>query len=248
MKSKKHKRKTNRVVIVASDAADAGVRHLRLSHWVFQILMVVFCIGVGYVIGRIIYEEQYKSSVWELANQRIEDIQAATADLQEKLSAAETEKLDLQSEVIALNSKIDLLSDTVNQKTEEVNALEENIRQQSIPSIFPMTGSASIEEITEGEPTCILNGTAENVIVAAATGVVTEVGEDADYGGRVVLDHGNGYVTIYRNRGKSLVKAGDTVAQGGALFYISSDNTRLGYQIQQDGGYINPMQLIDISG
>ncbi len=79
-------------------------------------------------------------------------------------------------------------------------------------------------------------------------GVVTEVGEDADYGSRVVLDHGNGYVTIYRNKGNCLVKVGDTVAQGGALYYIGSDNTKLGYQIQQDGTYISPMQLIDISG
>ncbi len=86
------------------------------------------------------------------------------------------------------------------------------------------------------------------MVVAAATGVVTEVGEDADYGSRVVLDHGNGYVTIYRNKGNCLVKVGDTVAQGGALYYIGSDNTKLGYQIQQDGTYISPMQLIDISG
>lgn len=248
MKSKKHKRKTNRVVIVASDAADAGVRHLRLSHWVFQILKFVFYVALGYVIGRIIYEVQYKAEVWDIANQKIEEVQVVAEELQEKLSVAEAEKVNMQSEVIALNSKIDLLSDTVNQKTEEVNVLEEKIRQQSIPSFFPMTGSASIEEITEGEPTCILNGTAETVVVATATGVVTEVGEDTDYGGRVVLDHGNGYVTIYRNRGKSLVKVGDTVAQGGALYYISSDNTKLGYQVQQDGVYINPMQLFDISG
>lgn len=248
MKSKKHKRKTNRVVIVASDAADAGVRHLRLTHWVFQILKLVFYVALGYVIGRIIYEVQYKAEVWDIANQKIEEIQVTAEELQEQLSAAEAEKVKMQSEVIALNSKIDLLSDTVNQKTEEVNALEEKIRQQSIPSFFPMTGSASIEEITEGEPTCILNGTAETVVVATATGVVTEVGEDTDYGGRVVLDHGNGYVTIYRNSGKSLVKVGDTVAQGGALYYITSENTKLGYQVQQDGVYINPMQLFDISG
>lgn len=248
MKTKKHKRKTNRVVIIASDAADAGVRHLRFSHWVFRVLVVVFCVAVGYVVGRILYEEQYKSKVWEIANQRIAEAQAANEEMQEKLAAAEAGSLDMQSQVIALNSKIDLLSDTVNQKTEEMNALAEKIQQQGIPSRFPMTGSASIEEITEGEPACILNGTEGTVVVAAATGVVTEVGEDADYGSRVVLDHGNGYVTIYRNKGDCLVKAGDTVAQGGALYYIGSDNTRLGYQIQQDGTYISPMQLIDISG
>lgn len=248
MKTKKHKRKTNHVVIVASDAVDVGVRHLRLNHWAFRILEGIICVAVGYVIGIVIYGEQYRSGVWDAANQKIAEAETANQEFQEQLSAAESENLDMQSQVIALNSKIDLLSDTVNQKTEEVNALAEEIRQQSIPSHFPMTSSASIDEITEGEPACILNGTAENMVVAAATGVVTEVGEDTDYGGRVVLDHGNGYVTIYRNQGKCLVKVGDTVAQGGALYYIGSDNTRLGYQIQQDGVYINPMQLIDISG
>lgn len=248
MKTKKHKRKTNHVVIVASDAVDTRVRHLRLNHWVSQILKGVFCVAVGYVIGLIIYGEQYRSKVRDIADQRIAEVQAANQEFQEQLSAAESENLDMQSQVIALNSKIDLLSDTVNQKTEEVNALKEESLQQSIPSHFPMTSSASIEEITEGEPACILNGTEETVVIAAATGVVTEVGEDTDYGGRVVLDHGNGYVTIYRNKGKCLVKVGDTVPQGGALYYIGSDNTRLGYQIQQDGVYINPMQLIDISG
>ena len=248
MKTKKHKRKTNHVVIVASDAADAGVRHLRLNHWVFRILSAVFCIIVGCVLGIVIYGGQYRAEVRENANEKIAGVQAANQELQEQLAAVESENLDMQSQVIALNSKIDLLSDTVNQKTEEVNALEEELRRQNIPSHFPMTSSASIEEITEGELACVLNGTEGAVVVAAATGVVTEVGEDTDYGVRVVLDHGNGYVTIYRNKGKSLVKIGDTVTQGGALYYIGSDNTKLGYQIQQDGVYINPMQLIDISG
>lgn len=248
MESKRHKRKTNRVVIVASDAVDAGVRHLRLNYWAFQILKTAFCIAVGCVLGRVIFEEQYKSRVRELAEEKIAEIQVVNEELQEKLEAAEAEKLDMQSEVIVLNNKIDLLSDTVNQKTEEVNALAERIEKQSIPSWFPMTGSASIEEITEGEPTCILNGTEGTTVRAAATGVVTEVGEDTDYGCRVVVDHGNGYVTVYRNKGECMVKEGDTVVQGGALFYIGAGNTRLGYQIQMDGVFINPMQLIEISG
>lgn len=248
MRTKKHKRKTNHVVIVTSDAVDGRVRHLRLNHWVSQILVVVSCVAIGYIVGRIIYEEQYKSRIWELANHRIEAVQAANEELQESLSAAEAERVDMQSEVIALNGKIDLLSDTVNQKTEEVNALKETIERQSVPSCFPLTGSASIVEITDEDPTCILNGTEGTAVVATATGVVTEVGEDTDYGNRVVVEHGNGYVTIYRNKGECMVKVGDTVVQKSALFYIGSGNTRLGYQIQQDGVYINPVQMMDISG
>ncbi len=248
MRTKKHKRKTNHMVIVTSDAVDGQVRHLRFNHWVTQILMVIFCVVIGYVAGLIIYGEQYKSRIWDTANRRIEEIQAENEQLQEQLTAAESEKMDIQSEVIALTSKIDLLSDTVNQKTEEMDALKQTIEGQGIPSCFPLTGSASIVEITEEEPTCILNSTEGTAVVATATGVVTEVGEDTDYGNRVVVDHGNGYVTIYRNKGECMVKVGDTVVQKSALFYIGSGNTRLGYQIQQDGAYINPIQMMDISG
>lgn len=248
METRRHKRKTNRVVIVASDAADMGVRHVRLNQQIIWALVIVLCVGIGYIIGRILFEEQYREQVWESANKRIAEVQELNRQLQEELDAAETRRLELESEIIALNSKIDILSDTVNQKTENENTLKEQMVQQSTPSLFPTTGSASIEEITEGEPVCILNGTEGSTVIAAASGVVTAVEEDPDYGNKVTIDHGNGYVTIYRNKGECLVKAGDTVVQKTTLFIIGSSNTKLSYQIQRDGEFINPMQMIEIPG
>lgn len=245
---KKHKRKKNHVVIVTSDAVDAGVRQFRLNHLVVQILIVVFCVVIGYVVGRIIYEEQYKAKIWEVANEKIAEAQAANEQMQDKLLAAEAEKRDLESEIAALNSKIEILSDTVNQKTELENTLKAQLDKQSTPSLFPLTGSASISEITEGDPACIFDGTDGTTVVATAGGTVTEIADDEEYGHRVVVDHGNGYVTIYRNKGDCLVKTGDTVAQGTTLFVIGSSNTKLCYQIQLDGTYINPMQMMEISG
>lgn len=248
MKTRKHKRKNNHVVILTSDAVDAGVHQFRLNHLAVWILVVTVCVVIGYVVGRIIYEEQYKAQIWETANEKIAEAQIANEKLQEELLAAEAEKQELESEIVDLNNKIYLLSDTVNQKTELENELRKQLEQQSIPTLFPLTGSASVEEITEGEPSCIFNGTEGTTVVATAGGTVTEIAEDPDYGSRVVVDHGNGYVTVYRNKGECMVKAGDAVAQGTTLFIISSSNTRLGYQIQLDGVYINPMQMIEISG
>lgn len=248
MRTKKHKRKTNHVVIVASDAVDTGVRQIRLNQKVIWVLVIVLCVGIGWVLGFILYGEQYKALIWESANKKIMEAQETNRQLQEELEAAETRRLELEGEIIALNGKIDILSDTVNQKTEAENSLKEQMVQQSTPSLYPMTGSASIEEITEGEPACILNGTEGTTVVAAANGVVAAVEEDPDYGNRVTVDHGNGYVTIYRNKGECLVKAGDTVVQRTTLFVIGNGNTKLSYQIQKDGEFINPMQMIEISG
>ena len=248
MKTRRHKRKTNRVVIVASDAVDTGTRQIRLNQYIVWILVVVLCVGIGYVLGSILYEEQYKVQVRDNANKKIMEVQELNRQLQEELEAAEAQRLDLESEIIALNSKIDILSDTVNLKTEAENILKEQMLQQSTPSLYPMTGSASIEEITEGDPACILNGTEGTTVVAAAGGVVTAVEEDPDYGNRVTVDHGNGYLTIYCNKGECLVKTGDTVVQKSTLFVIGSDNTKLRYQIQMDGVFISPMQMIETSG
>ena len=44
------------------------------------------------------------------------------------------------------------------------------------------------------------------------------------------------------------VNVGDSVVQGTTLFVIGEDNADLGYQMQKDGSYINPMDMLAISG
>lgn len=74
------------------------------------------------------------------------------------------------------------------------------------------------------------------------------INDDEIYGHSVWVDHGNGYVTIYRNKGDTTVNVGDSVVQGTTLFVIGEDNADLGYQMQKDGSYINPMDMLAISG
>ena len=64
----------------------------------------------------------------------------------------------------------------------------------------------------------------------------------------VVLDHGNGYQSVYRNNGTALVKNGETLGKGYIIFSLGDDNQELGYQIMQNDQYIDPMTLIDING
>ena len=57
-----------------------------------------------------------------------------------------------------------------------------------------------------------------------------------------------GYTTIYRNQGSVKVKQGEAVTQGTTLFLITDDSSKLGYQMMKDGVYVNPMDMLDISG
>lgn len=241
MERKKHKRKTNHVVIVTSDAVNANVKQYRIKPWLLQTAVIVLSVLLGAFIGYFIYEEKIWVGTWQTANQK-------NSELTDKITLLEEENTRLKGEAEDYLWKIEVLSDTVAQKTQSESELSEELAKQSTPSEFPLTGSASMEEVTEGDPMCIFTASEGIMVVATASGTVSAVNDDGEYGHNVWIDHGNGYMTVYRNKGDVMVKQGDSVVQGTTLFLIGEDNTRLGYQMMKDGTYISPMEMLAISG
>lgn len=244
MQCKKHKRKTNHVVIVTSDAVDANVKQFRIKPWMLHIVIGVLCVIIGALIGCLVYEEQ----LWQVATGRNRELQAAMSILEDEKKVLEGEKSALMLEIEGLNEQILILSETVNQKVQSEAELLATLESQHMPTGFPLTGSASMTEATEGNPMCVFTASEGIMVVATAGGSVTAINDDGEYGHNVWIDHGNGYITIYRNKGEVIVKAGDTVVQGTTLFLIGEENTDLGYQMMKDGTYISPMELLEING
>ena len=147
-----------------------------------------------------------------------------------------------------MNEVVQILSNTVNQKTQNENQLAEQLEKQTTPTEFPLTGMATMEMAAEGDPMCIFTAADGAMVVATAGGTVTAVNDDSEYGHNIWVDHGNGYVTVYRNSGEVKVKQGEKVTQGTTLFLISDENGKLGYQMLRDGTYIDPMEMLAISG
>lgn len=248
MESQKQKQKTNHVVIVTSDAADASVKQFRIKSWMIWLVVVIICILIGAGLGYVVYEEQ----IWDAANEKMNEYKETVKDLEDQLAAQEeqaaADKTAYEKEITQLNDKLTIMSDTINQKVEEVNALTEQMNVQYNPTLLPLTGGATIEEISEGDPMCLFNAEEGALVVATASGTVTEIVEEPEYGYKVSIDHGNGYVTIYRNQDEPKVKQGETVMRGVTIFIIDVDNLKLGYQITRDGAYINPMEMMEIEG
>ncbi len=244
MHSRKHKRKKNHVVLVTSDAVDTGLKQYRVKSWLLHTLVFVLCAGIGALIGYLVYEGQNKGVVFVENTEQTARVQT----LESEKAALESEKTALESQIVQLNEQIQILSATVNEKIQSESDLARQLEQQSIPSKFPLTGSASMEEPTEGDPICIFTASVGTMVVATASGTVMSVNDDADYGHNVWINHGNGYITIYRNQGDVTVKQGETVAQGATLFVIGEDNGKLGYQMMRDNEYIDPMEVVSISG
>jgi len=187
----------------------------------------------------------YEGQLWENAGRRSHE-QVVALEEENKTLAEQNSKLEAQ--VTEQAEEIQILSDTVSQKVQSENELSATLEKQSLPTEFPLTGSASMEEVTEGEPMCIFHASVGTTVVAVASGTVMAVNDDETYGHSVWVDHGNGYITIYRNKGDATVAVGDSVVQGTTLFVIGEDNADLGYQMQKDGSYINPMDMLAISG
>ena len=83
-----------------------------------------------------------------------------------------------------------------------------------------------------------------DAILAADSGVVT-VAEWGESGGNyVMIDHGNGFVTMYLHNSSLAVSVGDVVSQGQTIAYAGSTGYSTGvhchFSVFLNGSYVDP--------
>ena len=168
---------------------------------------------------------------------------------------AENTELTEQNEVLSvendsLSAKVAVLSETVSKKAATEEAMTQEESENAMPKGFPLSGGTSTMTSGTDDNVPILKFDASSGIniVSSGTGTVLAIEEDADYGHRIIIDHGNGYRSIYRNAGEPLVKEGDSLGKGYILFSVGNNNASVGYQIMVDNEYIDPMDVIEING
>ncbi|MBR4721025.1 MAG: M23 family metallopeptidase [Clostridia bacterium] len=89
-------------------------------------------------------------------------------------------------------------------------------------------------------------------VIAAANGIVENV-FDSNMGMCVLIDHQNGYKTVYANLDDSIaVKKGDEVAEGDVIGIVgntalgdATDLPHLHFEITKDGENVNPTEYIE---
>lgn len=95
----------------------------------------------------------------------------------------------------------------------------------------------------------IANKSAPDVLAADAGKVVVAGWPDNyGYGNRVVIDHGNGYKTLYAHLSVIYVKVGQTVSRGSAIGKMGSTGrstgTHLHFEVIKSGTYLNPFSVL----
>jgi len=87
-------------------------------------------------------------------------------------------------------------------------------------------------------------------ILAADSGTVTVSGWVAPtaYGNHVIIDHGNGYQTLYAHMARLSVSPGEKVSRGQVLGKMGSTGrstgTHLHFEIRKSGAGLNPMEFL----
>ena len=168
------------------------------------------------------------------------------------------EENDLQpSDLVRLDASVDekgVILAVINQK---IDAAQES--QNRIPSGWPLesrivstefnpTGNRSISDGRKHKGMDISTRSQIIPIYATANGTVVTANYHRSYGYQVIIDHGNGFTTLYAHCNELLVNAGDEVKKGDAIATTGntgwSTGIHLHYEIMLNGVYQNPRDYL----
>lgn len=86
-------------------------------------------------------------------------------------------------------------------------------------------------------------------ILAADNGVVVSTGVEGTYGNRIVIDHKNGYRTLYAHLASMDVTPGQTVTAGQQIGVMGttgrSTGLHLHFEVTQNGTLLNPLSVLN---
>jgi murein DD-endopeptidase MepM/ murein hydrolase activator NlpD len=125
---------------------------------------------------------------------------------------------------------------------------------EQLPTSWPLTEAGYITQpLTVGDggdhPGLDIAIPTDSYIRAAGAGRVLRVGEDAMYGLFVVIDHGNGYQTVYAHASTILVERGQNVRRKEVVALSGSTGkstaAHLHFEILLDGLPLDPLSMVE---
>lgn len=266
MSRKRRKIKKHYTISVTSDYAPDSTKYYRsrfnLFNVMYRTMFLVVLLGVALTAF-----EFYELNVM---GDKLSSFKSIIYEQEQMIKALGDEKAELASQNQVLNNTVAMNLE----KEAEEQAVD---AEKHLPTSFPLTGSATIAdpdvffaeemdattayfeailaqkekenaEETQTDPLTLFVMSEVSDVVAAADGKVMAIVEDPVYKNSVMIDHGNGYITIYKNIADPKVFVGDEVVRGAIIYVGGEDNNYLGYQITYEGQYVDPMHIIAING
>jgi murein DD-endopeptidase MepM/ murein hydrolase activator NlpD len=218
------------------------------------VLLVLVVGSWGFLAVRTVHSWQLQSRVDTLEAERVR-IQS----LAEELARVETEYENLRllfgSGETPIAPDLWLPPSGLPGSTSVQTGLES---EEFLPTSWPLTQQGYITqpllagENPERHPGLDIAIPTDSYIRAAGAGRVVRTGEDAIYGFFVVLEHGEGYQTVYAHASTILVPRGRTVQRGEVIALSGSTGQstapHLHFEILLDGLPVDPLSMVEQPG
>lgn len=182
----------------------------------------------------------------------------ATADSFTEIVVTAYDETELQpSNLIHLDAPVDKAIISLVVINSKIYAAQEE--QEFIPSGWPLESRlVSTEFNPSGDPSVSDGRTHKGMdistrsqiipIYTTASGTVVTANYHSSYGNQVIIDHGNGFTTLYAHCDELMVSAGETVEKGDMIATTGdtgmSTGIHLHYEIMLNGEYQNPRDYL----
>ena len=241
-KPKKTIKKTSRyTVLLIPDSTDHSKTFeltfdhiLRLIVGVIAVVLVLASLLISFVL------KNYRLEHDDTDQKKIEQ-------LNEEIKTLQQEKADMYEQIVSLTG-------VIAKKQENEKNIEQEQTEAAIPSGYPIEGYAlivqdpTVEAGAKVKGRVVFNTIIGTAVIASGDATVALVAEDESFGTQLILDHGNGYQSIYRCGGSLKVKEGDTVNRREVLFVITEEDSIFAYEIIRNGEEVEPLDLMDVQG
>ena len=215
-----------------------------LLYWLFGLTLLAFSVifvlsvgvyGINHEFDALKKETEAQNKEYET---EIEDLKQRVTLLAEHVSeemeVRTVEEAKKNPVGIPVSGQAVIVSDPSNEEEEEIDLDNSDEVSADLKFMNSYTLEISVSRGTK--------------VIASGNGVVTYVGEDDIYGHIVKIDHGNGYVSVYRYSEEPKIKEGDEVLKGQMIYEVAKYKGILAYHILYENNYINPIEMIEISG
>lgn len=236
---------------------------IKVEELILIILLVLVCSAMFY------WQNQL--------TKQLEEAKRVISTMDEQIASYKENEANYIAASAEQQEKIQLLSDTLNSKSEQLTAYQDAETALHVPNGYPVKGSATvlsgglldeeemegenIQEFLEGyhdfqegdgeyepEPNILFMVSEGTCITATGTGKVADI-QISDNGLKYLkINHENGYESIYKCIGNVLVNVGDSVSSGSVLMSVTENASYFEYQIRYEDSFINPKDCMIING
>ncbi len=138
--------------------------------------------------------------------------------------------------------------------TQYLATIQQNLTVQNLGTAQFLWPTGPIQQISQFfswyHPGIDMANLGGGPIKASDSGTVTVAGfiDSSGYGNRVIIDHGNGFTTLYAHLSANYVSAGQKVSKGDVIGTMGSTGRSTGvhlhFEIHKDGASLNPLAFI----